>query len=118
MTSKITCQLKKNISAVTALKKCYPMGSMTGAPKIASMNFIEELEDTKRGVYSGTIGYFTPEQNFDFNVVIRSILYNKTKKRVSFSVGSAITAKAIPEQEYNECILKAKAMRNVLDGSQ
>ena len=61
------------------------------------------------------MGYFGPEHNFDFNVVIRSILYNKTAQYVSFSVGSAITAKAIPEKEYEECLLKAKAMRQVLE---
>ena len=90
------------------------MGSMTGAPKIAAMNFIEELEANKRGIYSGAVGYFTPNQDFDFNVVIRSIVYNQTQKYVSFSVGSAITAKANPEKEYEECLLKAKAMREVL----
>jgi len=114
MISSISCKIKPNIHPVDALKACYPMGSMTGAPKIASMNFIEELEHTKRGLYSGAVGYFTPEQNFDFNVVIRSILYNKAKNYVSFSVGSAITAKANPEKEYEECLLKAKAMREVL----
>lgn len=114
MISTITCQMKPNIHVVDAIKACYPMGSMTGAPKIAAMNFIEELEASKRGIYSGAVGYFTPDRDFDFNVVIRSIVYNKTKKYVSFSVGSAITAKANPEQEYEECLLKAKAMREVL----
>ena len=74
----------------------------------------EELEETKRGLYSGAVGYFTPNGDFDFNVVIRSILYNSTNKYVSFSVGSAITSLAIPEQEYEECLLKAKAMFDVL----
>jgi para-aminobenzoate synthetase component 1 len=90
------------------------MGSMTGAPKISAMKIIEELEETKRGLYSGTIGYFTPTGDFDFNVVIRSILYNSEEKYVSFSVGSAITAGSIAENEYQECILKAKAMLEVL----
>lgn len=114
MISSISCEIRPDIHPVDALKACYPMGSMTGAPKIAAMNFIEKLEHTKRGLYSGAVGYFTPEQDFDFNVVIRSILYNKTKNYVSFSVGSAITAKANPEKEYEECLLKAKAMREVL----
>ena len=91
------------------------MGSMTGAPKIAAMKIIEELEETKRGLYSGAVGYFTPTGDFDFNVVIRSILYNQQKKYVSFSVGSAITAQSIPEMEYEECLLKANAMRSVLN---
>ena len=90
------------------------MCSMTGAPKISVMNIIENLEDTKRGLYSGSIGYFTPEGDFDFNVVIRSILYNQENKYVSFSVGSAITSLSIPENEYEECLLKAKAMHEVL----
>lgn len=91
------------------------MGSMTGAPKISAMQIIENQEETKRGVYSGSIGYFDPNGNFDFNVVIRSILYNSNNRYLSFSVGSAITAKCKPEQEYNECLLKAKAMKEVLN---
>lgn len=87
------------------------MGSMTGAPKISAMQIIENQEETKRGIYSGSIGYFTPNGDFDFNVVIRSILYNSENKYLSFSVGSAITAKCTPEQEYEECLLKAKAMK-------
>lgn len=61
---------------------------MTGAPKIAAMQLIEKLESTKRGLYSGAIGYFAPNGDFDFNVVIRSILYNAEKQFVSFSVGA------------------------------
>ena len=91
------------------------MGSMTGAPKISAMQIIERLENRKRGLYSGSIGYFTPEGEFDFNVVIRSILYNAEQKYLSFTVGSAITAQAIPENEYEECLIKAKAMRKTLE---
>jgi para-aminobenzoate synthetase component 1 len=90
------------------------MGSMTGAPKISVMKIIENLEETKRGLYSGAVGYFTPDGDFDFNVVIRSILYNQENQYVSFSVGSAITSLSIPEKEYEECLLKAKAMHQVL----
>jgi para-aminobenzoate synthetase component I len=96
------------------IKSTFPMGSMTGAPKVSAMKIIEKYEATKRGLYSGAVGYFTPEGNFDFNVVIRSILYNQEKKYVSYSVGSAITAKSNPEKEYEECLLKAKAMNFVL----
>jgi para-aminobenzoate synthetase component I len=96
------------------LQTTFPMGSMTGAPKISAMNIIEQLEETKRGLYSGAIGYFTPDGDFDFNVVIRSILYNQANGYLSFSVGSAITALSDPEKEYEECLLKAKAMRKVL----
>ncbi len=92
------------------------MGSMTGAPKVSAMKIIERLESFKRGLYSGAVGYFTPKGDFDFNVVIRSILYNATNKYVSYAVGSALTAKASPEKEYEECLLKAKAMKEVLEG--
>ena len=90
------------------------MGSMTGAPKISAMKIIENLEMTKRGLYSGAVGYFTPEADFDFNVVIRSILYNAANNYDSYAVGSAITALSIPESEYEECLTKAAAMRAVL----
>jgi para-aminobenzoate synthetase component 1 len=96
------------------IKSAFPMGSMTGAPKISAMRIIESLEETRRGLYSGAIGYFTPSGDFDFNVVIRSILYDRQRRYVSFSVGSAITAMAEPAREYDECLLKAKAMREVL----
>lgn len=99
---------------VDVIKTTFPMGSMTGAPKLRAMEIIEELEETKRGLYSGSVGYFTPEGDFDFNVVIRSILYNEAEKYVSFSVGGAITSKSNPEKEYEECLLKAKAMKQVL----
>lgn len=114
MISTISAQLEEDIPAVEALRVTFPMGSMTGAPKISAMKIIEELEETKRGLYSGAVGYFTPEGDFDFNVVIRSILYNSVKKYVSFSVGGAITAASVPEKEYEECLLKAKAMLQVL----
>ncbi|MFH7014717.1 anthranilate synthase component I family protein [Flavobacterium sp. FlaQc-47] len=114
MISTITSKLDPQYSPIDVLKTTFPMGSMTGAPKISVMKIIENLEETKRGLYSGSIGYFTPEGDFDFNVVIRSILYNQENKYVSFSVGSAITAQSIPENEYEECLLKAKAMHEVL----
>lgn len=114
MISTIVSKVSENTNATTVIKDTFPMGSMTGAPKIKAMKIIENLEETKRGLYSGAIGYFTTQNNFDFNVVIRSILYNEEKKYVSYSVGSAITAKAIPEKEYEECLLKATAMKSVL----
>ena len=112
--STVTATLATGFSAIDALRTTFPMGSMTGAPKIAAMKSIESFEETKRGVYSGALGYFTPEGDFDFNVIIRTILYNQENQYVSFSVGSAITALSDPEQEYEECLLKAKAMRQVL----
>src|SRR5690606_647299 len=112
--STITATLAPDVSPVEAIRASFPMGSMTGAPKISAMNIIESLEETKRGVYSGALGYFTPDGDFDFNVIIRSILYNEAAKYVSFSVGSAVTAQANPAQEYEECRLKAQAMLRAL----
>lgn len=114
MITTIASEVAENCPPVDLLKTTFPMGSMTGAPKLSAMQIIEELEETKRGLYSGAVGYFTPTGDFDFNVVIRSILYNEAQNYVSFSVGSAITSLAEAEQEYEECLLKAKAMRAVL----
>lgn len=114
MISTVTSKIDPQYAPVDVLKTTFPMGSMTGAPKISVMKIIENLEETKRGLYSGAVGYFTPEGDFDFNVVIRSILYNQENQYVSFSVGSAITAQSVPEKEYEECLLKAKAMHEVL----
>ncbi len=83
---------------------------MTGAPKYSAMGLIDHYEDTMRGLYSGSVGYISPEKDFDLNVVIRSILYNKKNSYLSFMAGSAITAGSDPEKEYGECLLKAKAM--------
>lgn len=115
--STVVAEVADDVWAEDILKTTFPMGSMTGAPKISAMQIIEKLEETKRGLYSGAVGYFTPDGDFDFNVVIRSILYNEQHKYVSFSVGSAITAEAIPENEYEECLLKANAMRQVLEST-
>ena len=114
MISTITCEVCESTRPIEIIKKTYPMGSMTGAPKVSAMKIIETLEDARRGAYSGAVGYVAPNCDFDFNVVIRSILYNAATQYVSFSVGGAITAKSIPESEYQECLLKAKAMHEVL----
>ncbi|MRX41112.1 aminodeoxychorismate synthase component I [Flavobacterium sp. LC2016-23] len=114
MISTVTSKLDSQYAPVDVLKTTFPMGSMTGAPKISVMKIIENLEETKRGLYSGAVGYFTPDGDFDFSVVIRSILYNHENQYVSFSVGSAITSQSVPEKEYEECLLKAKAMHEVL----
>ena len=115
MISTVVSEVDDDLHPVDVIETTFPMGSMTGAPKISAMQIIEELEDSKRGLYSGAVGYFTPEGDFDFNVVIRSILYNADKKYVSYSVGGAITAKSDPLNEYEECLVKAKAMRTVLE---
>jgi len=112
--STVTSEVEKNRNPVEIIKSIFPMGSMTGAPKISAMKIIEEQEETKRGLYSGAVGYFNPNNDFDFNVVIRSILYNESKKYLSFTVGGAITSKSIIANEYEECMLKAEAMKNAL----
>jgi para-aminobenzoate synthetase component 1 len=118
MISTVVSEIDTSMHPIETLRSTFPMGSMTGAPKVSAMKIIEKLEETKRGLYSGTIGYFTPENDFDFNVVIRSILYNEEKKYISYSVGGAITEKSIVEKEYEECLLKAKAMKYVLQNSK
>ncbi|GGE20372.1 anthranilate synthase component I family protein [Psychroflexus salis] len=112
--STITSNLQTSKTPVNVLQTTFPMGSMTGAPKVSAMQIIEATESTKRGLYSGAIGYFTPTGNFDFNVVIRSILYNAKVNYVSYMVGSAITEKSVPEKEFQECLVKAQALQKVL----
>ncbi|HMO31781.1 MAG TPA: anthranilate synthase component I family protein [Lacibacter sp.] len=99
------------------IRATFPMGSMTGAPKRRVMELIDELEQSRRGLFSGAVGYITPAGDFDFNVVIRSILYNQATGDLSYMVGSGITWYADPEKEYEECRLKAAAMQSILQGA-
>jgi para-aminobenzoate synthetase component 1 len=115
MISTVSATLRPTISWAEAIRNTFPMGSMTGAPKIRAMELIDELEVSRRGVYSGAIGYVTPDGDFDFNVVIRTLLYDAERQYASFSVGSAITFDADPAQEWEECLLKARAIREVLE---
>lgn len=114
MISTISCELSEKIHFIDAIKNTFPMGSMTGAPKIKAMELIDQYEQSKRGAFSGSFGCISPNGDFDFNVIIRSILYNATTEYLSFQVGGAITYAADPEQEYEECLLKASAIMNVL----
>lgn len=114
MISTVTAEIKPEIDEVEAIKNTFPMGSMTGAPKVKAMELIEYFECSKRGTYSGAIGYFAPDGDFDFNVVIRSLLYNEAKKYLSLQVGGAITYDSIPENEYEEIQTKAKAIMDLL----
>ncbi|MEO6229324.1 MAG: anthranilate synthase component I family protein [Ferruginibacter sp.] len=115
MISKISGELNNGLDWVDIVKATFPMGSMTGAPKKRVMELIERYEYTKRGLFSGAIGYIDPEGDFDFNVVIRTILYNAYMKYLSFQTGSAITFYSEAQKEYEECLLKAAAMRKVLE---
>ena len=110
MISTVSCGLKDGIGFADIIKATFPMGSMTGAPKVKAMELIEKYESTKRGLFSGTAGYISPDGEFDFNVIIRSLLYNKTNSYLSLMVGSAITAKSNAEYEFKECLLKAEAI--------
>jgi len=115
MISTVSCTLDPATHPTDAIKYAFPMGSMTGAPKPRAMQLIEETEESKRGIYSGAFGYFAPDGDFDFNVVIRSILYNDNKHYLSFQVGGAITYASSPEAEYEECLLKASAIIKTLN---
>ncbi|MEP7108508.1 MAG: anthranilate synthase component I family protein [Ferruginibacter sp.] len=115
MISTISGELEENTDWIDVVKATFPMGSMTGTPKRKVMEIIEQYEHTKRGLFSGAIGYINPQGDADFNVVIRSILYNAPAKYVSFQAGSAITFYSDPEEEYQECLLKAATMKQVLE---
>ena len=114
MISTVSAKHNKEISTTDIIKHAFPMGSMTGAPKIRVMQEIESIEHSARGLYSGSVGYFSPNQDFDFNVIIRSIIYDSKTGKISFHVGSAITYDSDPEYEYNECLLKAESLIEVL----
>ena len=114
MISTVTSVLQDNKTSFDLIETSFPMGSMTGAPKVKAMELIDRYENTKRGLYSGSVGYFTPDGDFDFNVVIRSILYNEDNNYLSFTVGSAITIQSDAHLEYSECLLKAKAIIEIL----
>jgi para-aminobenzoate synthetase component 1 len=118
MVSTIGGELEENISFTDILRATFPMGSMTGAPKKRVMELIEQYERSARGIFSGAVGYIDPAGNFDFNVVIRSIMYNAAKQYLSFQVGSGITFKSDAQQEWEECLLKAGAIQKVLSGKR
>jgi para-aminobenzoate synthetase component I len=114
MISTIKGTLKEHTLFSSIIHASFPMGSMTGAPKKRVMDLIKQYELGTRGIFSGAVGYINPDQDFDFNVVIRSILYNSSNKHLCYFVGSGITANSKPAEEYEECLLKAKAMNQVL----
>lgn len=108
MISTVSCVLKPDVNFTEILEASFPMGSMTGAPKKSAVELIEKYENFSRGLYSGSIGYIAPNGDFDFNVVIRSLIYNEEKKYLSCAVGGAITIQCTPEAEYEECNVKIK----------
>ena len=106
--STVVSEVDEKTNLADIIKSCFPMGSMTGAPKISAMQLAEKHEDFKRGLYSGAIGFVTPKNNFDFNVVIRTAIFNSETNYLSYAVGGAITNLSNAEEEYQECLLKAE----------
>jgi len=117
MISTVTSDIKKNVGLKEIIHATFPMGSMTGAPKIKCMELIEKYENFRRGWFSGTLGHIHTNGDFDFNVIIRSIVFDKNTGKGYFAVGSAITYDADPAYEYEECLLKASAILEVLEGN-
>lgn len=113
MISRISCTALPRVSSVEILKALFPIASMTGVPKISALKIIETQEDFKRELYSGCIGYFTPNDDFDFNVVIRSLFYNSALQSASYAVGGAIVNESDPEEEYEETLLKALSIQSL-----
>jgi para-aminobenzoate synthetase component 1 len=114
MISTISGELKPDIKFSEIIEATFPMGSMTGAPKYRVMQLIDESELSARGIFSGSVGYISPEKNFDFNVIIRSIMYNASTKYLSYQLGSGITFYSDAEREWEECLLKGEAIKKVL----
>lgn len=110
MISTVAAEVKEDVLFSDIIRSLFPMGSMTGAPKISAMQLIDRFEDFNRGLYSGCIGYIAPNGDFDFNVVIRSIIFNQALKKLTIPVGSAITAASDASSEYDECLLKAQGL--------
>ncbi len=115
MISTITGELLPELHWSQAIAATFPMGSMTGAPKNRVVQLIAQYERSHRGIFSGAVGYVTPEGDFDFNVVIRSLLYNREKQYLSYLVGSGITFNSDPAAEYEECLLKAQGLLKVFN---
>ena len=112
MISSVSCTLRPNASPLDIMRATFPMGSMTGAPKLSAMKHIAQLEEIGRGLYSGALGYVDPKGDWDLNVVIRSLMHHAETERVDATFGGAITLLAEAESEYDECLLKAQALRN------
>lgn len=110
MISSIRSELKDGLDSSDAIWSTFPMGSMTGAPKGEVMDWIQKLEPFRRGAYSGALGYFGPGDQFDFNVLIRSLFINHRDQTCGFAVGSAITIDSVAEDEWDECKMKARTI--------
>jgi para-aminobenzoate synthetase component 1 len=114
--STVSGQLEAGMSLKDMVWALFPMGSMTGAPKTEVMKHIKKYEHDERGVYSGCMGYIEPGGDFDFNVVIRSLVYDGASSVISYKVGGAITYDSVAEKEYEECLLKGKRLFEAMTG--
>ena len=114
MVSTVRAKVDPSFSSIDVIRNSFPMGSMTGAPKYRAMQVIDEVEMSRRGIFSGTIGYFSPDGDFDFNVVIRSVLYQEKERYLSFTSGGAITFDSDPEAEFEETLLKGARIGELL----
>lgn len=115
MISTVSSVVSESVGFIDLMVDCFPPGSMTGAPKVSALKLTDLYEKNQRGIYSGCIGFVRPGGDFEMNVVIRTIIYNSRKPYISLWVGSALTAACKPEKEYEECLLKAHALRQVLE---
>lgn len=113
MVSTVEGRLDQQFSSMDAFEGIFPPGSMTGAPKFKVMQLIDQYEGIGRGLYAGSVGYITPSGDFDFNVIIRSLIYDDAASLLTYHVGGAITYDSAPEKEYDETILKAQAIRKI-----
>ena len=116
MVSTVECRVSEEVDSIEVIKACFPMGSMTGAPKIAAMRAIEEYENYQRGVYSGALGYIKPDGDFDLNVIIRTAIIEGNS--LVYPVGGAITSDSDPKAEWEETLIKARAITNILERVQ
>lgn len=113
MISTVACEVNEQIRLSEIIGATFPMGSMTGAPKIRAMQLADAYETEGRGVYSGAMGVIFPNGDFDFNVVIRTMVYDSELYLIRCNVGGAITALCEAEKEYDECLLKANALLSI-----
>ncbi|MFT3885018.1 MAG: anthranilate synthase component I family protein [Flavobacteriales bacterium] len=112
LVSTVSARLRSDCSPMDAVRVSFPMASMTGAPKLRAMQLIDEVEDMRRGLFSGTLGFFKPDGSADLNVVIRTVTYEATTGRASLISGGAITNASDPQAEWEECELKARSVLN------
>jgi para-aminobenzoate synthetase len=115
LVSTVNGELRENMNAVDAMMGCFPPGSMTGAPKLRSMEILETLEEMPRGAYSGSFGYFSVTGSSQFNVVIRSAIFDLQSNTVSVGAGGAIISLSSPEGEWDEMLLKSNSVLKTLN---